>query len=138
MNTLPTFSLAHWGMLIAALMPIFCAGVAKWGSFGRPRKEGGFDNHDPRAWLAKQGGLRARANAAQANCFEAMPFFLAAVLAALQLGASPAMLSVLVLVWVVLRLLYVLMYLADMPYLRSAFWLVALLVNVAILFLGFR
>jgi uncharacterized MAPEG superfamily protein len=133
-----TFTIAHWCMLVAALMPIACAGAAKWGSFGRPRKEGGFDNHSPRDWLAKQTGFRARANAAQANCFEALPFFLAAVLAALQLQASVAVLSMLALVWVLLRLLYVLMYLADMPNIRSVIWALALAVNIGILFAGYR
>jgi uncharacterized MAPEG superfamily protein len=125
-------------MLVAALMPIVCAGAAKWGGFGKPRKEGGYDNHNPRDWLARQTGFRARANAAQANCFEALPFFLAAVLAAIQLQAAPAVLSTLVLLWVLLRSLYVLMYLADMAKLRSLFWLLALVVNVGILFVGYR
>jgi uncharacterized MAPEG superfamily protein len=132
-----TFQIPHWCMLIAALMPIACAGAAKWGSFGKPRKEGGFDNHSPREWLAKQTGFRARANAAQANCFEAMPFFLAAVLAAIQLQASPVVLSLLAMLWILLRLVYVMMYLADMPKLRSVVWLMAVLVNIGILFAGY-
>ena len=33
-----------------------------------------------REWLARQSGWRARANAAQANCFEAIPFYIGAVI----------------------------------------------------------
>ena len=36
----------------------------------------------PRRWLEQQQGFRARANAAQANGFEAFPFFAAAVIVA--------------------------------------------------------
>jgi MAPEG family len=69
----------YWILLFAALLPIVCAGIAKWGVFGKSRKEGGYDNHSPRQWLERQSGWRARANAAQANTFEALPFFFATV-----------------------------------------------------------
>ena len=52
-------------MLIAVLLPLACSWLAKWGIAGLPVKDGGFDNRDPRAWLARQGDWRARANAAQ-------------------------------------------------------------------------
>ena len=55
------FTVAYWCVLIAALLPIVCAGLAKWHGFGRPRREGGYDNVEPRAWLARQDGWRARA-----------------------------------------------------------------------------
>lgn len=53
-------------VLIAGLLPIVCAGIAKWGVKN-------YDNHQPRSWLALQEGYRARANAAQENSFEAFP-----------------------------------------------------------------
>ena len=74
--TVARFTLAYWCVLVAALLPIVCAGIAKWGTFGKPRRDGGFDNENPRAWLARQTDWRARANAAQANSFEALPFFI--------------------------------------------------------------
>jgi uncharacterized MAPEG superfamily protein len=49
-----TFTLAYWCVLLAALLPIACAGIAKWGMFTQPPKQGGFDNANPRAWLAAQ------------------------------------------------------------------------------------
>ncbi len=121
-------------VLAAALMPIACAGVAKYGGFGTPRRDGGFDNHLPREWLARQGGMRARANAAQANCFEALPFFIGAVAIALPLGAPAVRVELLALAWVALRAAYVGCYLADRATARSVVWALALAVNIAILF----
>jgi uncharacterized MAPEG superfamily protein len=132
------FTVAYWILLLAALLPIACAGIAKWGMFGKPRKEGGFDNHDPRTWLAKQQGYRARANAAQHNTFEALPFFFAAVIIAHQLHAGQTLLDVLCLTWLMLRIFYVIAYVGDMPNVRSGVWFGALLVNVVILFSGWR
>jgi uncharacterized MAPEG superfamily protein len=127
-------TVAYWSVVAASLLPLGCAWLAKRGSYGKPRREGGYDNHQPRAWLARQSDWRARANAAQANSFEALPFFIGAVIIAHQLGASQIRLDVLAFLFVVLRVLYVLMYVADMATARSLVWTVALVVNIAILF----
>ena len=60
-----TMTIAELCILIACLLPIVCAGIAKWKGFGVPRRQGGFDNHNPRQWLARLEGWQARANAAQ-------------------------------------------------------------------------
>jgi uncharacterized MAPEG superfamily protein len=132
------FTVAYWCVLIAALLPIVCAWLAKSGSFGTPRKEGGFDNRDPRAWMAKQSGWHARANAAQANSFEALPFFIGAVIIAHLLGASQTLLDILAFLYVLLRIFYILMYVSDIPTARSALWAGAFAVNIGILFIGYR
>ncbi|MBX3587668.1 MAG: MAPEG family protein [Ramlibacter sp.] len=132
------FTVAYWCVLLAALMPIACAWLAKSGQLGKPRKDGGFDNHDPRGWMARQKDWRARANAAQANSFEALPFFMGAVIIAHQLGAPQARLDILAFVYIVLRMIYVVLYVAGLPTARSAVWALALLVNVGILFVGYR
>jgi len=134
----PHFTLAYWCVLAAALLPIVCAGIAKWGMFGKPRREGGFDNDNPRAWLARQTDWRARANAAQANSFEALPFFIGAVIIAHQLGAYQTRLDILALVYIVLRMIFILLYVANQANLRSLVWGLALMINVAILFAGYR
>jgi len=121
-------------VLAAALMPIVCAGIAKSGKFGIARSEGGYDNHQPREWLAQQTGYRARANAAQANCFEALPFFLGAVAIALPAGAPLERMQWLALAWVALRAVYVACYLADRQVVRSLVWIAAFGVNIALLF----
>ena len=127
-------TLAYWTVLVASLLPIVCAGLAKWGALAKPRREGGYDNHNPRAWLAQQKDWRARANAAQANSFEALPFYIGAVVIAHQLGAFQTRLDLLAFLYIVLRLMYILFYLADMATPRSLVWTAALAVNVAILF----
>ena len=132
------FTLSYWCIFAMAMLPIVCAGVAKGGTFGTPRSQGGYDNHNPRAWLAKQVDWRARANAAQANTFEAMPFFFGAVLVAHQLGAHQGRLDLLAFVFVVLRVVYVAMYIADYAKVRSLVWTAALLVNIGILLVGYR
>jgi uncharacterized MAPEG superfamily protein len=129
-------TVAHWCVLIAAMLPIICASIAKWGAFRIPRRDGGYDNHNPRAWLARQTDWRARADAAQANSFEALPFFIGAVVMALQLGAPQTRLDVLAFLFVVARLIYIFMYVADLATARSLAWTVALGLNVAILFIG--
>ncbi len=132
------FTVAYWCVFAMAILPIICAGLAKRSGFGKRRSEGGYDNADPRQWLAAQTGFSARANAAQANTFEALPFFFAAVIIAHLLGAYQLRLDVLAILFVVLRILYVMMYLAGMTRMRSAIWTAAFIVNIAILFLGFR
>jgi len=135
---LPNFTIAYWCVLVMALLPVVCAGIAKSGMMRTPPGEGGYDNADPRSWLMRQTAWRARANNAQANTFEALPFFFAAVIIAHQLQASQGYVDLLAVAFVVLRLAYVAAYLADKANLRSSVWMLALLANVALLFAGFR
>jgi uncharacterized MAPEG superfamily protein len=132
------FTLAYWCVLVAVFLPIVCAGIAKWGTIGKPRSQGGFDNVDPRAWLARQTDWRARANAAQANSFEALPFFMGAVIIAHQMGAYQFRLDLLAFVYVVLRMVYIMLYVAAMANVRSLVWTLALGVNIAIFFAGYH
>jgi uncharacterized MAPEG superfamily protein len=108
-------------LVVAAFLPWLAAICAKAGGSG-------FTNHEPRPWLASLSGWRGRANAAQANAFEALPFFYAAVL--LALWSQSLMIS-----WIVLRVLYLLMYIMDKATLRSLVWFLALAVNIWIVFL---
>jgi uncharacterized MAPEG superfamily protein len=132
------FTLAYWCVLVAALLPIVCAGIAKAGMFGKSRRDGGYDNQDPRAWLSRQTDWRARANAAQANSFEALPFFIGAVIIAHQLGAQQGRLDILAFLYVVARMLYIMMYVSGQANIRSLVWAAAFGLNIAILFSGMR
>ena len=132
------FTVAYWCVLVAALLPIVCAGISKRGALGKPLKDGGYDNNNPRAWLTRQTGASARANAAQANTFEALPFFIGAVVIAHQLGAAQTPLDLLAFLFVLLRVFYILMYVADLATARSVVWGAAMLVNIGILFVGYR
>ena len=116
-------TLADACILVACVLPIACAGIAKWRGFGKPRREGGFDNHNPRQWLSRLEGRQARANAAQANSFEALPVFIAGVLIAEHANASQAWVDGLALIFLAARLGYIVAYLADRASLRSWLWL---------------
>lgn len=116
---------ALWCVLIAGLLPYVGTMAAKWGFHH-------FDNNHPREWLAKQTGFRARGNAAQANSFEAFPFFAAAVLTATVAKASPATVDALATVFVVARLVYIACYVTDRATLRSFCWLVGMICIVSL------
>lgn len=136
--TFTRFTIAYWCVLVAAILPIVSAGIAKYGMFSTPKGKGGYDNNNPRGWLLRQTDWRGRANAAQANTFEALPFFFAAVIIAHQLQAPQALLDMLAFMFIVLRVAYIVLYVADMAKARSSIWTLAFLVNMAILFLAYR
>jgi uncharacterized MAPEG superfamily protein len=127
-------TIANSCIIVCSLLPIICAGLAKSQAFGKPRHKGGYDNHDPRAWLARQGGWQARANAAQQNGFEALPLFIAGVLVAQQLQAPQARIDALALGFIAARLAYCAAYLADYAALRSLCWLAGVAISMALFF----
>jgi len=128
--TLSLLTVAYWCVFIACGLPYLAAWISKFGSFG-PR-----DNTHPRDWAARQSGWRARANSAQANSFEGLPFFIGAVIIAHQLGANQMRLDVLAVAYVVLRMVYIAAYIKGIGSIRSAIWALGFLVNIAILFLS--
>jgi uncharacterized MAPEG superfamily protein len=128
-------TIALFCILIAAILPIVCAGIAKQGMFTVPRKDGGYDNKDPRGWLQAQEGRRKWANNAQANSFEALPFFASAVIVAHILGAHGALLTGLAVLFIVLRVVYIALYVTGKQAQRSAVWSAAFAVNIAIFLL---
>ena len=119
-------------VLIAGLLPYVGTMAAKWG-FRR------FDNNNPREWLAQQTGFRARGNAAQANSFEAFPFFAAGVIVATLAQVDAARIDLYAMVFVAARVGFIVCYLADKASLRSLCWLVGLLsvVGLFVAALGF-
>ncbi|QWD85581.1 MAPEG family protein [Polynucleobacter asymbioticus] len=120
-------TIAYWCVLFMGLLPIVAAGIAKKGFEG-------YDNAAPRQWLAKQTGYRARANAAQANLFESLPLFFAAVIIAVIADAPQYRVDLLALGFVIARIAYLVCYLADWPTSRSIVWLAGLACVVAIFF----
>lgn len=129
-------TLADACILVACLLPIGCAGIAKSRGFGKPRREGGFDNHNPRQWLAGLQGWQSRAHAAQLNSFEALPVFIAGVLVAQRLDAPQATVNALAIAFVLFRVGFIGAYLADRANLRSLLWSLALVCSIALFFVG--
>jgi uncharacterized MAPEG superfamily protein len=123
-------TLAYWCVLAAAVLPYLSAYIGKAGAFGFR------DNQQPRDWLSRQSGWRARAMAAQANGFEGLPLFIGAVLIAHQLGYNQARLDLLAAAYVLLRVAYVALYISGRGSLRSTVWALAFTANIGILFIG--
>ncbi len=111
---------AYICLLMAGVLPVIAAGIAKAGAKG-------YDNHDPRAWMAKLSGRRARADAAQANSLEAFPFFAAGVLLTMHAGVNPGLIDALAAVFVLARIIYIACYVTDRASMRSMFWAVGYL-----------
>lgn len=120
-------TIAYWCVLLMGLFPYVAAGIAKKGFEG-------YDNASPRQWLAKQTGFRARANAAQANLFESLPLFFAAVVIASLAQAPQLRVDLLALGFVLARMAYLVCYVANWPTARSIVWLAGLGCVVAIFF----
>jgi uncharacterized MAPEG superfamily protein len=120
-------TIAYWCVLFMGLFPYVAAGIAKKGFEG-------YDNGMPRQWLAKQTGFRARANAAQANLFESLPFFFAAVIIASISNAPQGQVDLLAIGFALARIAYLVCYVADWPTTRSIVWLAGIACVVAIFF----
>jgi len=120
-------TIAYWCVLFMGLFPYVAAGIAKKGFEG-------YDNGMPRQWLAKQTGFRARANAAQANLFESLPFFFAAVIIASIAQAPQNRIDLLALGFVAARIAYLICYVANWPTTRSIVWTCGIACVVAIFF----
>ena len=120
-------TIAYACVLFMGLFPCVAAGIAKKG-FEQ------YDNSMPRQWLAKQTGFRARANAAQANLFESLPLFFAAVIIASVNGAPQLRLDLLAIGFVIARITYLICYIANWPTMRSIVWTLGLICAVAIFF----
>lgn len=120
-------TIALWCVAIAAVFPIICTGIAKAGTAG-------YDNRNPRDWLGRQQGWRARANAAQSNSWEALAVFAAGVFTAHLAHAPQARVDLLAEIFIVVRVLYLVCYLADQALLRSLVWTSGFGVSIAMFF----
>lgn len=113
-------AIAYWCILIAAVLPYIWIGVGK--SAAR-----GYDNRDPRGWVAKQTNPRIhRANAAHLNAFEAFAPFAAGVLMAQVAGVDPGRITALAVAFIACRVLHGVFYIADKHALRSLMWAVGI------------
>ena len=120
-------------VILAGFLPIIAAGIAKFDPTENASSDP-FDNHQPREWLAKQTGLRARANAAQANTFESLPFFYIAIAIAMLLQAPQDRIDVLAITYLLARVAYITCYVMDWANLRTLVWLTGFACTVALFF----
>ena len=109
--------IAYCSIIVAACLPYLWAVLAKTSAPG-------YNNKDPRGWVARQENYRVRnAYAAHLNAFEAFPAFAAAVLMAQFAQVDAQHVAWLSMVFIVFRILHGIFYLADKPPLRSLSWL---------------
>jgi uncharacterized MAPEG superfamily protein len=116
-------NIAFLCIVLACFMPLFLTVVAKAGG----ARAKGYDNREPRVWLADLAGWPRRANAAQQNSWEALPIFIAAVLMAAHAQVPQPTLDFWAVWFIVARLIYAFLYIANRASLRSLVWALALL-----------
>jgi uncharacterized MAPEG superfamily protein len=122
-------TIPFWCLLAAVLLPYV------WVPFtaeDRAKAEGGFDNFNPRAQQAKLSGRAARAIAAHKNSFEALAAFAPAVVVNHLVGADATQSAAVAVAWVVLRVLYGVLYLANAGNPRSVVWFLSLSCSLAL------
>ena len=117
---------ALWSILLAALLPLVWAIIAK---VGAP-----YDNHRPREILSQAQGYRQRANWAQQNAWEAFAPYAVAMLLAWHLKVPTSRLDVAALVFIVARVAHGIFYLRNTAGVRSIVWLLGMLVVVYLFF----
>ena len=129
-------TIAKWCVLAACVLPILTVGLAKAYSARLSRKNGQYNNQQPREWAAGLTGWQQRANAAQQNGFEALPLFIAGVLLAQMAHADQARIDILALSFIAIRVVYGAVYLMNLGTLRTLVWSAGLGVSIALLAMG--
>src|SRR5947209_18683285 len=119
---------AYWMLLAAAMLPYLTIGFAK--------SAGGIDNRAPRPSLESLSGWRRRADWAHRNHFEAFPAFAAAVFVAELTHAPQSRINQLAGIFLLLRIIYTALYVADCATLRSIVWSLGLIAVVWLFVLG--
>jgi len=107
-------------LLIMCILPLACAWI---GGYYRHSQLGSVDNKEPRIQALQLTGAGARAIAAQANTWEALAVFSAALLAVFISGRDLAEVANLAVVFTLLRVVYIGAYLGNQDKLRSLLFL---------------
>ena len=119
---------AYWMLIAAAMLPYLTIALAKSGA--------GIDNRAPRPSLESLSGWRQRADWAHRNHFEAFPAFAAAVFVAELRHAPQSRIDQLAGIFVLVRVIYTALYIADQAILRSIFWSLGLIAVIWLFMLG--
>jgi uncharacterized MAPEG superfamily protein len=94
-----------------------------------------YDNASPRDPNFFKDAIRSRALGAHQNGIEAFPFFAVAVLLAEFRQCPQRLIDELAVLFVIVRIAYVLTYIGNRPRLRSILWSLGFVINIAIFFL---
>lgn len=125
--TTPLYCLA-----IVAALPYFCAWA---GGYFKLRQFGKLDNKHPREQAARLDGVGARIVAAQANAWEALGVFTAAIVIAHLGGQDPERAALLSKIFVATRLLHPIFYGLNLDLLRSLVFLIGMVCLVGLMWI---
>ena len=122
-------TIAYICLLICMLLPIFWAGVSKYGF-----NDIEYNNESPRDHISSLSGKAKNAYNAEQNCYETFPAFAAAVIVAHQLGNDQSMIDLLCVVFLLSRILHGLFYIINRGSMRSIVYLIGLSANIWLFF----
>ncbi|MGY3547928.1 putative MAPEG superfamily protein [Bradyrhizobium sp. USDA 4472] len=122
-------TLAEWCVLGALLLYLLTIVSIKWIRFR------GFDNSRPRDAAFYQDAIAQRALGAHQNGIETFPFFAFAILLAEYRNSPQRLVDELAVLFLIVRVAYVLTYLGNRPALRSILWSIGFAINLAIFFM---
>jgi uncharacterized MAPEG superfamily protein len=122
-------TVAEWCVFGALMLYLLTIAPVKWIGYRR------FDNAKPRDPAFYADPLRARALGAHQNGIETFPFFAIAVLLAEFRDGPQRLIDELAILFLIVRIAYVLTYLGDRPTLRSILWNIGFAINLAIFFM---
>jgi uncharacterized MAPEG superfamily protein len=124
-----TMTIAEWCVFGTVMLYLLTIAPVKWIGFRR------FDNARPRDPAFYDDPIRSRALGAHQNGIEAFPFFAVAVLLAEFRTGPQRLIDELAVLFLIVRIAYVLTYLGDRPTLRSILWSIGFAINLAIFFM---
>jgi uncharacterized MAPEG superfamily protein len=122
-------TVAEWCVFATLMLYLLSIAPVKWIRFRR------FDNAKPRDPAFYEDPIAARALGAHQNGIEAFPFFAVAVLLAEFRAGPQRLIDELAVLFVIVRIAYVLTYLGDRPTLRSILWSIGFAINLGIFFM---
>ena len=122
-------TIAEWCVFLSLMLYLLSIAPVKWLRVGR------FDNSKPRDPAFYSDPIAGRALSAHQNGIEAFPFFAFAVLLAEFRAGPQRLIDELSVLFLIVRIAYVLTYLGNRPTLRSILWSIGFAINLAIFFL---
>ncbi|WP_342724511.1 MAPEG family protein [Bradyrhizobium sp. B097] len=122
-------TIAEWCVFGTLLLSLLTIVSVKWPGIH------GFDNSKPRDPDFYDDPIRSRALGAHQNGIEALPFFAFAVLLAEFRVGPLRLIDELAVLFLIVRIAYVLTYIGNRPTLRSILWSIGFAINIAIFFL---
>src|SRR5450756_2350929 len=122
-------TVAEWCVFATLMLYLLTIAAVKWIGFRR------FDNARPRDPGFYADPIRSRVLGAHQNGIEAFPFFAVAVLLAEFRTGPQRLIDELAVLFLIVRIAYVLTYLGDRPTLRTILWSIGFAINTAIFFM---